>query len=41
MIGKRDDGSVKGIDNSKKLLESLPNKILQKLNLVSDVDLRT
>lgn len=41
VIGKRDDGSVKGIDNAKKLLESLPNKISNALGLVCDVDLKT
>ncbi len=41
VIGKRDDGSIKGIDNARRLLESLPNKILQKLNLICDVNLRT
>jgi ATP-dependent DNA helicase RecG len=41
VIGKRDDGSIKGIDNARRLLESLPNKFLQKLNLICDVNLRT
>ena len=41
VIGKRDDGSIKGIENAKQLLEILPNKILQKLNLICDVDLKT
>jgi len=33
VIGKDDDGNVKGILNSPELLEILPNKIVQKLNI--------
>jgi ATP-dependent DNA helicase RecG len=40
IIGKRDDGSIKGIDNSKKLLETLPNKISNALGLICDVNLK-
>lgn len=30
-IGRQDDGTVVGVDNSKKLLETLPNKIQNNL----------
>ena len=39
-IGKDDDGKVVGIENSKKLLEDLPNKIVSALGIVADVNLR-
>jgi ATP-dependent DNA helicase RecG len=32
-IGKDDNGNIKGIENSRELLEYLPNKIVQKLNI--------
>jgi len=38
-IGTRDDGTVVGIKNSKKLLEDIPNKIQNKLGIVADVNL--
>ena len=40
-IGTRDDGTVIGIINSKKLLEDIPNKIQNKLGIVTDVNLLT
>lgn len=40
VIGKRDNGSIKGVENSKRLLESLPNKILHTLGVVCDVNLK-
>lgn len=40
-IGTRDDGKVIGINNSKKLLEDLPNKIQNKLGIMADVNLLT
>ena len=38
-IGKDDNGKVVGIDNAKKLLEELPNKITTTLGIVVDVNL--
>ncbi len=38
-IGTRDDGTVIGVNNSKKLLEDIPNKIQNKLGIVADVNL--
>ena len=38
-IGKRDDGSVCGVADSKKLLEDIPNKVRDALGLIVDVDL--
>ena len=40
-IGKDDDGNVVGIQNSRKLLEDLPNKITNALGIIADVNLRT
>ena len=40
-IGTRDDGTVIGINNSKKLLDDIPNKIQNKLGIVADVNLLT
>ena len=40
-IGTRDDGTVIGVSNSKKLLEEIPNKIQNKLGIVADVNLLT
>ena len=40
-IGKDDDGKVVGIENSKKLLEDLPNKITSALGIIADVNLLT
>ena len=37
-IGKDDNGKVVGIDNAKKLLEELPNKITTTLGIVVDVN---
>ncbi|GAP72106.1 ATP-dependent DNA helicase [Candidatus Symbiothrix dinenymphae] len=38
-IGKDDDGKVVGVQNAKKLLEELPNKITTILGIVADVNL--
>ena len=38
-IGRRDDGSVCGVADSKKLLEDIPNKVRDALGLIVDVDL--
>ena len=40
-IGKRDDGSVCGVADSKKLMEDIPNKVRNALGLIVDVDLIT
>ena len=38
-IGKDDDGHIVGVNNAKKLLEELPNKITTVLGIVADVNL--
>ena len=38
-IGIDDNGRVVGVDNAKKLMEVIPNKIVNSLGLVNDVDL--
>jgi len=38
-IGCDDNGCVVGVDNSKRLLEDIPNKITQSLGIVADVNL--
>lgn len=38
-IGMRDDGTISGVKNSKKLLEDIPNKIQNKLGIIVDVNL--
>ncbi len=38
-IGKRDDGSIVGVSNSKKLLEDIPNKVRDVLGILVDVNL--
>lgn len=40
-IGTKDDGTVVGLKDSKKLLEDIPNKIQNKLGIVADVNLLT
>ena len=40
-IGVRDDGSVVGVKNAKKLLEDIPNKIQTGLGIVADVNVHT
>jgi len=40
-IGKDDNGKTIGINDSKKLLEDLPNKITSALGIIADVNLRT
>lgn len=37
-IGRKDDGTVIGVKNAKKLLEDIPNKIQNKLGIVADVN---
>jgi ATP-dependent DNA helicase RecG len=39
LIGKNDKGEIVGLDNPKKLLEDIPNKIRDILGIVVDVDL--
>lgn len=39
IIGKDDNGNVKGINNAKKLLEDIPNKIVSTMNIIADVNL--
>jgi ATP-dependent DNA helicase RecG len=38
-IGVDDDGEIKGIDNAKKLLEDIPNKVRDILGIIVDVNL--
>lgn len=38
-IGTKDDGTVIGVKDSKKLLEDIPNKIQNRLGIVADVNL--
>ena len=38
-IGMNDDGEVVGVEKSKKLLEDIPNKIVNALGIVADVNL--
>jgi len=38
-IGMNDDGEVVGVEKSKKLLEDIPNKIVNDLGIVADVNL--
>lgn len=40
-IGKKDDGTVIGVNNAKRLMEDIPNKIQNKLGIVADVNLLT
>ena len=40
-IGKRDDGTVIGVSDARKLMEDIPNKIQNKLGIVADVNLLT
>ena len=40
-IGKRDDGTIIGVSDAKKLMEDIPNKIQNKLGIVADVNLFT
>ena len=40
-MSKRDDGSVCGVADSKKLMEDIPNKVRDALGLIVDVDLIT
>ena len=39
IIGKNDDGEIVGVKNSKKLMDDLPNKILNHLGIICDVNL--
>lgn len=40
ILGKNDNGEVIGINNSKKLLEEIPNKIKDTLGIIVDVNLK-
>ena len=40
-IGVDDDGNIKGINNAKKLLEDIPNKVRDILGIMVDVNLLT
>lgn len=40
-IGKKDDGTVIGLQDSKKLLEDIPNKVRDVLGIIVDVNLLT
>lgn len=40
-IGKSDDGQVYGLNNSKKLMEDIPNKIRDILGIIVDVNMHT
>ena len=40
-IGKNDDGTVVGLQNSKKLLEDIPNKVRDVMGIIVDVNLLT
>lgn len=40
-IGKKDDGTVIGVRDARKLMEDIPNKIQNKLGIVADVNLLT
>ena len=40
-IGVNDDGTVCGVDNAKKLMEDIPNKVRDVLGIVADVNLST
>jgi len=39
-IGKNDKGEVVGIDNAKRLMDDLPNKIVTNLGIVCDINLQ-
>ena len=41
VIGKNDKGIVTGVDNVKKLLEDIPNKVRDILGIIVDVNLKT
>lgn len=41
IIGKDDNGNTVGVNKSKELLETLPNKITNALGIIADVNLRT
>ena len=38
-IGKNDNGEVVGIDNAKRLMDDLPNKIVTNLGIICDINL--
>lgn len=40
-IGKDDDGNVVGVEDSKKLLEDIPNGITSGMGIIADVNLHT
>lgn len=39
-LGISDDGTVIGVNNAKKLLEDIPNKVIQRLGITVDVELK-
>lgn len=39
-IGKNDQGNVCGINNAKRLLDELPNKIISNLGIICDINLQ-
>lgn len=41
IIGKKDNGDIKGIENSKKLMEKIPDKILNRLAITCPVNLKS
>ncbi|HHE36972.1 MAG TPA: ATP-binding protein, partial [Candidatus Cloacimonetes bacterium] len=40
-IGKNDNGNVIGLNNAKKLLEDIPNKVRNLLGIIVDVNLHS
>lgn len=40
-IGVNDDGYVVGLEDSKRMLESLPNKINNKLGIIASINIHT
>lgn len=41
IIGISDNGNVTGVQNSKKIIEDIPNKVVQLLGIIVDVELKT
>jgi len=39
-LGISDEGAVVGVNNAKKLLEDIPNKVIQRLGITVDVELK-
>ena len=38
-IGKNDKGKIVGLDNAKRLMDELPNKIVTNLGIICDINL--